>query len=328
MQIIFFILACFLPVFVAVLTGERWINFLKLMKLGQYIREDGPKSHLAKAGTPTLGGLIFMASFILVVLVFVFIGAIEFEYALYFVMGITLFAGVGFYDDYKKIKNKKNDGLSPKGKMFVIIMITCLFYYLFLRTYNLHIPFSGIIGERIYINFIAVNFLFCLFLFAAVTNASNFTDGLDGLLASVTFIISIFFSLCSLIRYDMNIYYINLIFASSLLGYLKFNKYPAKVMMGDFGSIAIGSYVVLNSIMLDIVWFIPLFAFWYVLEVVSVIIQVAYFKKTGKRFFKMAPFHHHLEHKGYSENKVVFIAVCQTIITCTISFIILYFIRF
>ncbi len=292
-----------------ILLGDKWIGMLNRMKLGQHIREDGPSRHLGKAGTPTMGAVIFLSSFFLFLtilfLVLHFLTATSFfDVYLFYVLGVFSFSSIGFYDDYKKIKQRQNEGLTAKGKMLFILIITAVFYMLFLRKYLVFIP---LIPYNMASNS-AMSFLFFLLLFAAMTNASNFTDGLDGLLSSVTLVITILFMVISL-HYDKGmVFCVNVIFAASLLGYLKFNWHPAKAFMGDFGSIAIGSYVVLNSILLDIIWYIPVFAFWYVLEVLSVIVQVFYYKKTKKRFFRMAPFHHHLELGGWSEQKVVLFA--------------------
>ncbi len=295
--------------------GGKWISLLKRMKAGQHIREDGPSSHLEKAGTPSMGAVIFMSSFFAAVSLLAILQILTLKLYFYFVAGVFSFAFIGFYDDYKKIKKKENEGLTAKGKMLIILIITAVFYMLFLKNVAVEIPFLN----HMMIENSALNFLFFLLLFSAMTNASNFSDGLDGLLASVTIAITLMFAIISYLTKNFGLLGVNLSFGLALLGYLKFNWHPAKVFMGDFGSIAIGSYVVLNAIKLNVIWFIPIFAFWYVLEVVSVILQVVYFKKTKKRLFKMAPFHHHLELCGWSEKKVVIFATQLTAVLCIVS---------
>ncbi len=302
------------------LLGNKFINILMQMKLGQHIREDGPSSHLGKAGVPTMGAVIFLFTFFLLMSVMLLVKALDMRLYLFYIIGVFSFASIGFYDDYKKIKKKENEGLTAKGKMLIILIITAGFYLFFLRDVSVFIPFTN----RFMIENSAINFIFFMLLFAAMTNASNFSDGLDGLLASVTLVITVLFSLIAVHRGETQIFAVNMVFGAALLGYLKFNWHPARVFMGDFGSIAIGSYVVLNAVLLDIIWFIPVFGLWYVVEVASVIIQVFYYKRTKKRFFRMAPFHHHLELGGWGEEKVVLFASVFTALLSVITYIMIY----
>lgn len=299
-----------LSIVLSLLLGPFWIKCLKNLKMKQYVREDGPEKHLEKAGVPTMGGIIFLFSFFLSTLFFSSFGR-----NVFFVLISTFsFAAVGFIDDFGKIRKKQNEGLSVKGKFVFIFLASVVLWFLFLQDFSLSIPFTNI-----RINNVFLTVLFISLIYSAVTNATNFTDGLDGLLASVTLIISCFYIYVSIVRGNDDLLIMNVAFAASLFGYLFYNWFPAKVFMGDFGSLAIGGYVVANALILDIYWFIPLFGIWYVIEVSSVIIQVAYFKKTKKRFFKMAPYHHHLELTGLSEVKVVLIAVFLTLTTSIIS---------
>lgn len=289
-----------------------WIRFMQARELGQFIREDGPKEHLKKAGIPTMGGLGFLLGALLSSAFFL---KINMSLA-YIYVSILLFALVGFYDDYKKLKKKRNEGLSAKGKFLLILLISVLIYVEFLRQFILRIPFTDIAIERV-----ALIALFIALLYSAVSNATNFTDGIDGLLTVATLPISLLFVFTASVKGMEELRIFNLIFFAALLGYYVFNKYPAKVFMGDLGSLAIGAYVVSNAVLLDIYWFIPLFGLWYVIEVSSVIIQVLYFKKTGgKRFFKMAPFHHHLEYSGFNEKKIDLLAFCVTAFCSVLSF--------
>ncbi len=301
---------------ITLLLGDKFINILMRMKLGQHIREDGPSSHLGKAGVPTMGAIIFLFTFFLILSAMLVLKCVSMKQYLFYIIGVFSFASIGFYDDYKKIKKKENEGLTAKGKMLIILIITAGFYLFFLRDVSVFIPFTN----RFMIENSAINFIFFMLLFAAMTNASNFSDGLDGLLASVTLVITVMFSFIAVHLNIPEIFSVNMVFGAALLGYLKFNWHPAKVFMGDFGSIAIGSYVVLNAILLDIIWFIPVFGLWYVVEVASVIIQVFYYKKTKRRFFRMAPFHHHLELGGWSEEKVVLFASGLTAVLSLVTY--------
>ncbi len=306
-----FVFCCTLVL--SLILEKLWIVYMQKREMGQFIREEGPKAHLKKAGIPTMGGIAFIFSSIIISSYFLRVG-----YPLRYVyVSILLFGLVGFYDDYKKLVKKQNEGLSAKGKFALILLISVIIYFVFLKDFLLFIPFTQFYFENSII--IAI---FIALLYAAVTNATNFTDGLDGLLVIVTIPISVLFITLSSMLGSHNLLMFNIIFLASLLGYLYYNKYPAKVFMGDLGSLAIGAYVVSNSLLLGIYWLIPIFGIWYVIEVLSVIIQVAYFKKTGgKRFFKMAPYHHHLEHLGMSEVKIDLLAFIITSFACYITYI-------
>lgn len=289
---------------------------MKAKEFGQYIRELGPETHLKKQGIPTMGGVAFLFSSIMVC--FMLSPVID-KLILFIIVSMLLFALVGFYDDFKKLKKKKNEGLTVKGKTLCLIIISIVLYILFLRGFHLRIPFTNI-----FIPSLIVGFLFLILLYSAVTNATNFTDGLDGLLTLVTLPISFFFAFLAEERGISSLFVFNLLFAGSLMGYYVLNKYPAMLFMGDLGSLAIGAYVVSNAIILEVYWYIPIFGIWYVIEVLSVIIQVLYFKKTGgKRFFKMAPYHHHLEKKGHSEKNIDKIAFSITFVATVISFLLI-----
>lgn len=301
---------------VSVLAVFVWIKLMQAREMGQFIREEGPEAHLKKAGIPTMGGVGFLFSSLLLPAAF-----IELNNSIkYIFVSVLLFALIGFYDDYKKLTKRTNEGLSAKGKFLLILVISVVIYLGFLKGFHVRLPFTEYLIESVILSSV-----FMAFVYAAVTNATNFTDGLDGLLAMVTIPVIVLFIAISSMKGLTELKVFNLIFLGAMLGYLVFNMYPAKVFMGDLGSLAIGAYVVSNSIILDIYWLIPLFGLWYVIEVVSVIIQVLYFKKTGgKRFFKMAPYHHHLEYLGWNERKIDFAAFLLTSLCSGISFLIVY----
>lgn len=301
-------------VLLSVVFVYAWIKYMELRNMGQFIREEGPQSHLAKSGIPTMGGFAFILASLIISFMF-----ISFDSNLIYIFTtVILFGLIGFYDDYKKIKKKQNEGLSARDKFILILLISLIVYYEFLYQFELTIPLTGITTSNILICAV-----FIALLYAAVTNATNFTDGLDGLLAISILPVTILFASVATYKGMEELRLFNIIFLGAMLGYLIFNIYPAKVFMGDLGSIAIGAYIVSNSIVLDIYWFIPLFGIWYLIEVLSVIIQVLYFKKTGgKRFFKMAPFHHHLEYVGYSEVKIDFLVFAINSVTSLASFFI------
>lgn len=299
-----------------VLCGPLIIKWLRSLNFKQYIREDGPKKHLIKSGVPTMGGFIFVSAWLLSSLTWIR----NYNGQFFFVLLSTLAYGlVGLLDDYKKIMKKQNEGLTIRGKFIVILLASLLLWALFLRHFSISLPFTDI-----RINQPVLSVLFISLLYSALTNATNFTDGLDGLLASVSLPIVLFLALVSMKQENSVLFTLNSAFAGALGAYLVFNRYPAKVMMGDFGSLAIGGFILANALILDIYWFIPVFGIWYVIEVLSVIIQIVYFKKTGRRFFKMAPYHHHLEMCSYSENRIVLIATSITVLACAVSYVALY----
>lgn len=301
---------------IGLLSGPFMIKWLRSLNFKQYIREDGPKKHLIKSGVPTMGGFIFVTAWLLSSLIWIR----DFSGDFFFVLLSTLAYGVvGLLDDYRKIMKKQNEGLTMKGKFVFILLASLLLWALFLRHFSISIPFTAIRVDNPVLSVIFISLLY-----SALTNATNFTDGLDGLLASVSLPIILFLALVSFKANNGILFSLNSLFAGALASYLFFNRYPAKVMMGDFGSLAIGGFILANALILDIYWFIPIFGIWYVIEVVSVMIQIVYFKKTGKRFFKMAPYHHHLELCSFSENKIVLLASFITLVACVLSYIALY----
>ncbi|MDD6441200.1 MAG: phospho-N-acetylmuramoyl-pentapeptide-transferase [bacterium] len=310
------IIAVLVSFALSVIMGPVVIPMLRRLKMGQTEREEGVQSHLLKAGTPTMGGVIIIASITITSLLFVR------DYpkiipVLFVTVGFGL---VGFLDDYLKVVLKRSDGLMPKQKMALQIVITAIFAYYMVNvagvSLEMLLPFSG--GKYLDIGWIAIPLLFVAVI--GTVNGVNFTDGLDGLASSVTVIVATFFSVVA-IGTQSGIAPITCAVAGALLGFLLFNVYPASVFMGDTGSLALGGFVASTAYMLQMPLFIILVGAIYLIEVLSVMIQVTYFKKTGgKRFFKMAPIHHHFELCGWSETRIVAVFSIITAILCLIAF--------
>ena len=286
------------------------IPFLKRLKFGQFVRDDGPESHLKKSGTPTMGGLIILSSIIITSLFY-----LKDNKEIIPILFVTLgFGLIGFLDDYIKVVMKRSLGLKAWQKMLGQILVTAVFgFYL--------VNYSGVSTEMI-IPFTNGKYLNIPLLFVVVlgtVNGANFTDGLDGLAASVTVLIATFFTVIA-IGTNSGISPITCTVVGSLMGFLLFNVYPARVFMGDTGSLALGGFVASTAYMLQLPLFIVIVAFIYLLEVLSVIIQVTYFKISGgKRIFKMAPIHHHFELSGWPETKVVAVFSIITAVLCMIA---------
>ena len=289
------------------------IPVLRRLKFGQTEREDGPESHLKKQGTPTMGGIAILGSFAVSSLFFIN-GNPDGLVVLLVTLGFGL---IGFIDDYIKVVKKRSLGLTPIQKIVGQFVITGLF--------TLYIFKSGI-GTDILIPFtkgltIDLGYIYIPFLFIAVigtVNGVNLTDGLDGLASGVTLIVSVFFIMVAWAS-GSGILPIAGAVSGSLLAFLIFNAYPAKVFMGDTGSLALGGFVAATAFILKMPIFILLVGFIYLVESVSVILQVAYFKKTGKRIFKMAPIHHHFELCGWSETKIVTVFYIVTAMLCLVG---------
>ncbi|MCK8061320.1 MULTISPECIES: phospho-N-acetylmuramoyl-pentapeptide-transferase [unclassified Fusibacter] len=296
---------------ITVALGPVWIPFFKKLKFGQYIREDGPQGHLKKAGTPTFGGIMFVFSALVGSLI---LGIVN-KSVLMVIVATVGYGLIGFADDYIKVIKKDNLGLRAWQKMLGLSIVTVGLFALFLTEHTVVFP-GGIFG---FYSPVAV-FIFFAFIAVATTNAVNLTDGIDGLCASVTLIVTILFSVLAYQSGQTLLLGFDLLMAGALMGYLVYNWHPAKVFMGDTGSLALGGYVLANAVLLKIEWFIPVFGLIYVLETLSVIIQVAYFKKTKKRFFKMAPLHHHFELIGWREKKIVFVAGAITSALCVLTY--------
>ena len=317
-----FSIEIFLPAFISfaltVLLCPIFIPILHRMKFGQFIREEGPESHLKKAGTPTMGGIVMLAAFTVSSLAYMLN-----ESQIFPVILLTVgFGFIGFLDDFIKLAKKRSLGLRAWQKLGLQIVFTGYFAYVIMNDYpeltQIIIPFTG--GQVVW----NLGVLFVPFVFIAVlgtVNGANFTDGLDGLATSVTVVIAMFFAIFSL-RIESPVYLTAMIMIGTLLGFLIFNTYPAKVFMGDTGSLALGGFVAAEAFMLKVPLFIIIVAFIYLAEILSVMIQVSYFKIThGKRIFKMSPIHHHFELSGFEETRVVAMFTVVTILCCFIGFI-------
>ncbi len=307
--------------FLAYLLGKILIPVLHRMKYGQNIREEGPKSHIKKQGTPTIGGLIFIISTTIVTILYsLFFEKTFNNYAVFALVIFLLFGFVGFLDDFIKIKRKNNLGLRAYQKMALLILIT-LFIYFFLkdvRGTSLYIP---VLNINIDLAYMYLPFLFIYF--TGTTNAVNLTDGLDGLATTVTIIVLLFLFLVSFMFGQIELAMFSFILVGSLIAFLIFNINPAKIFMGDTGSLALGGAVAAIAFLLKIEFILIIAGIVYVIEALSVIIQVFVYKITKKRVFKMAPIHHHFEHLGWSENKIVYVFGAVTLIACVISFLLL-----
>ena len=309
-----------IPVLIAfglsVLTGPIVIPILRRLKMGQTEREEGVKSHLKKAGTPTMGGVIILFAITMTSLIYVR------EYPKVIpVLFVTLgFGMIGFLDDYLKVVLKRSDGLMPMQKMALQIVVTAIFAFYIVKVakvpLTMLVPFTG--GKYYWdIGWLAIPVLF--FAVIGTVNGVNFTDGLDGLASSVTVLVATFFTVVAMGN-KSGIEPITCAVVGALLGFLLFNVYPASVFMVDTGSLALGGFVASAAYMLQMPLFIIIVGLIYLIEVLSVMIQVAYFKKTGgKRFFKMAPIHHHFELCGWSETRVVAVFSIVTAILCLIA---------
>ena len=313
-------LSVFMPVIISFLISVVFcpilIPFLRKLKFGQTEREEGPQSHLKKNGTPTMGGLVILASILLTSLIY--IG--KFTEILPVLFMTLCFGLIGFLDDYIKVVKKRSLGLTPLQKMALQFIVTGVFIYYYFKIAGLDtsikIPFVS--GD----GFVMPTWLFIIFVFIVVlgtVNGVNFTDGLDGLASGVTVIVATFFTIAAL-SLNPSMTPITGAVVGSLLGFLLFNTYPARVFMGDTGSLALGGFVSSIALMLHMPLFIVIIGLIYLVEVLSVILQVGYFKLThGKRIFKMAPIHHHFELCGYSETQVVAAFSIVTALLCLVG---------
>ena len=318
-----------LVAFILTVLMSPWvIPALHRMKFGQEVRDDGPQSHLKKQGTPTMGGVIFLIA-IAVSAIIGMIGMGRADIKALQILLLTVGFGItGFLDDYLKIKRHTSDGLSPKQKLAIQLLITIVFAIWIYISDNetagrIIIPFTGNASHALSIPLPIWIFVpFVVFVVLGTDNGVNFTDGLDGLCSSVTAVTAGFFMAIALNRGDTGVAVCSAAVIGGLLGFLIFNVYPAKVFMGDTGSLALGGFVAAAAVVNGMELYIPIVGFIYMIEVISVIIQVTYFKKThGKRFFKMAPIHHHFELLGNSETRIVAAFTIVTILLCSVAFI-------
>lgn len=309
---------------IAIILGLIIIPILKKLKVGQIERDDGPKSHLKKQGTPTMGGIIMMITMILSVtgtyVFFSVTGRIDIANKILPMLILTLgFGVIGFIDDFKKLVLKNTDGLKPKYKMLGLLIISVAFVIYLIQEAHLgteiFIPFV-----KTYIEIPLILYIpFAIIVILATTNAINLTDGIDGLSSSVSAIIVTTLVIIGISVGLPEVSIFGSIIIGAILGFLVFNLHPAKVFMGDTGSLLLGGVISALALYMKIPLILLIIALVPVLETLSVILQVIYYKKTGKRLFKMAPLHHHFELSGWKENKVVIIFSTVTLLLCIIG---------
>ncbi len=300
---------------ISVLLGPVIIPILRRLKFGQTERDDGPQSHLKKNGTPTMGGLIILSAIVVTSLLYVK----DYPRIIPILFVTVGFGVIGFLDDYIKIILRRSEGLTPGQKMLGQILVTAVFAFYYYNATGgemaMLIPFYP--GHSLHLGWLAIPVLFLAII--GTVNGVNFTDGLDGLASSVTVLVAVFFTVVAM-GTKSGIEPITCAVVGSLMGFLLFNVYPASVFMGDTGSLALGGFVASAAYMMEMPIFILIVGMIYWIEILSVMIQVTYFKKTkGKRFFRMAPIHHHFELGGWSETRVVAVFSIFTAIMCLIG---------
>lgn len=302
-----------------VLMLPRLIKYLHVLKFGQAIREEGPQSHMHKKGTPTMGGISFIIAIVISLIVAMFLDSSNIQYYILFIYTTISFSIIGYIDDMLIVVKKKNDGLAPRKKLMLQIIFSVIFYILVTFIYKdvnyIHIP---VFDYNLNISYFYIIFL--VFWQTGFSNAVNLTDGLDGLATSVTIITTSTFALLAYKENNFPVLVFCLTIVGALVGFLLFNRNPAKIFMGDTGSLALGGILAAISVILHKEVAFLFIGLVYILETLSVIIQVAYFKKTGKRIFKMSPLHHHFELSGYGEVKTVYIFVIIAVISSAIGY--------
>lgn len=286
-----------------VLLMPLFIPLLRRMKFGQSIREEGPESHMKKTGTPTMGGLVYLIAIIITVLAVAFLADLVTAEVTVLLLVLAGFGLIGFLDDFIKVVLKRNLGLTSLQKLIAQIVIAIISFFLLSGIdfdTALRIPYTGISIE---LSFVYVAFL--IFWLVGFSNAVNLTDGLDGLVAGTASIAFAAFGIIAIHQEQIGVALFTFAVAGALLGFLVFNKYPAKVFMGDTGSLALGGALAMVSVLLKQELLLLLIGLVFVIETLSVILQVGSFKIRKKRIFKMSPIHHHFELSGWSEWKVV-----------------------
>ncbi len=300
---------------ISVILGPFVIPFLRKLKVGQTERDEGPKSHLKKSGTPTMGGVLILTSVILASLPYV-----KHYPKIIPILFLTLgFGLIGFLDDYIKVVLKRSMGLTPGQKMAGQLVVTAIFAFYLVRYTDVSLAMKIPFMHGATLDFGVLNIPILFFVVIGTVNGTNFTDGLDGLASSVTVLVATFFTVVA-IGTNSGIEPITCAVVGALLGFLLFNVHPASVFMGDTGSLALGGFVAATAYMMQMPIYIVIVGFIYLIEVVSVILQVSYFKMTGgKRIFKMAPIHHHFELCGWSETRVVAVFSIVTALLCLVA---------
>ena len=319
-EIIYIILAAFCAFAAALLVGKLLIPALRALKAGQSIREIGPTWHNSKSGTPTMGGLIFMAGLLLII-PFGWRGMKSGDWTHLLVLAFSLVFGViGFLDDFFKVKYKRNLGLTALQKLLLQLAASALYVYILYRlgelTCDLYVPFFNVSWHLP----LAVYIALAMFIIVGCVNAVNLTDGIDGLAAGVTIPVMLFFTVACIAAKKLTLGLFPACLLGGLAGFLCYNFYPAKVFMGDTGSLFLGAAVCGMAFALDLPLVLILVGIIYIIETLSVILQVGYFKLThGKRIFRMTPIHHHFEMGGWSEKKIFTVFTAITCIACIVA---------
>jgi phospho-N-acetylmuramoyl-pentapeptide-transferase len=291
---------------VTVTLGSKFIEFLQTRKFGQFVREEGPETHLIKAGTPTMGGVVMLTGLAAALVVVARPNVSTFATLLL----VSAVAGIGLYDDWQKISKRRSEGLSARYKFLLLTLAVVLADVLALRyvgvTQNVVVPAfdrnvvlgSGVVGFALFS-------IFLLFVIAGATNAVNLTDGLDGLAAGAGAIALLAYTAIAFLERQYDVAIVCGAMVGAIIGFLWYNSHPAEIFMGDTGSLAIGGVLAAAAILTKTELLLPVVGGLFVIEALSVMIQVVVFKLTGRRVFKMAPIHHHFEFLGWEENKVV-----------------------
>lgn len=302
----------------AYIMGPKTIPLFRKLKFGQTVRDDGPETHLQKNGTPTMGGFIFIIPIALVSTAAMLWMKASFAEVGFGILSMLLFGFVGLSDDYIKVIKKRSLGLNAKQKIRMQVVFSFVISIISIGISNsgasIYVPF---IKATVNLGLLYVPFV--MFVVIALVNSVNLTDGLDGLSSTVTIIVCIGFGI---IAYKMGNKGLSIFLVATigaLAGFLRVNAFPAKIFMGDTGSMALGGIVAAAAVLMNLELIVPMLCFVYFMESVSVIIQVLYFRKTGKRFFRMAPIHHHFEKMGWHETRVVKLFVVITIIMSALS---------
>ena len=310
-------ISLFLSFILTTAIAPIFIPFLLKLKVGQTVRDDGPESHLKKNGTTTMGGIIILIGFIGGSVIF----CSRYSNTIPIMLMTIGFGLIGFIDDYIKVVLKRSMGLRAWQKLLLQIIVTAIFAVYLTKVSGvnllLRVPFTN--GYMLDLSWFSYVILFIAVL--GTVNGANLTDGVDGLASSVTIVIAIYFAIIAVLE-NMGLEPTSLALIGSLLGFLVFNCYPAKVFMGDTGSLALGGYVIATAYMLNMPLYVIIVAVIYLVENISVMLQVSYFKITkGKRLFKMAPIHHHFEKSGWSETKVVTVFTIVSIFAAVIGYL-------
>lgn len=315
--IIFSILVSF---FISILLGPLLISLFINLRFGQYIREEAPKNHKKKAGTPILGGFIFIGATLITVFINMKKVDNEISFAIY---SFIIFASIGFIDDALKIIHKKNQGLTAAQKIILLFIASCSCVYYIYK--NLPLGTTILIPFKMNLFNLGIVYVpFIIFFYMCMTNAVNLTDGLDGLATSVTLLIVTFFTVVSFCfgKYSLSLFCG--ILSGSLLGFLRYNTYPARIIMGDTGSLALGGVIAAIAIILKLPLIILLVGGIYIFETITTLIQITAFKLTGLRIFKMTPIHHSFELAGWPEAKIVTVFSIATTVLCIIGLLSLF----